>query len=58
MNSGNDGDPENSQDSQFCETKPNGRASGERAPQGVGFPEQRSDEVGTPPIKVDIAEES
>jgi len=58
INSEKDRDAENSQDPQFCETKPNGRASGERAPQGVGFPEQGSDEVATPPIKVDIAEKS
>jgi hypothetical protein len=57
-NSEKDSDTENSQDPQFCETKPNGRASDERAPQGVGFPEQEPDEVVSPPIKVDIAEES
>ena len=59
INSGKDGNHENSRDPQFCETKPNERASGElkRVPQGVGLPEQGSGEVVTPPIKVDIVEE-
>ena len=57
INSGNDGDPENSQDSQFCETKPNGRAKEEWGPHGVGLPEQGPDELVSPPIKVEIAEE-
>jgi hypothetical protein len=58
LNSEKDSEAENPQDPPFCETKPNGRASDEQAPQGVGFPEQGSDEVVTLPIQVDIAEES
>jgi hypothetical protein len=57
LNSEKDSDAEDSQDPQFCETKPNGRASDERAPQGVGLPKQGPDEVVSPPIKVEIAEE-
>jgi len=55
LNSKKDSDTENSQ---FCETKPNGRASDERAPQGVGLPERGPHELITPAIKVDIAQES
>jgi hypothetical protein len=56
LNSEKDSDAENSQDPQFCETKPNGRAKEEWAP-GVGLPEQGPDEVVSRPIKVEIAEE-
>jgi hypothetical protein len=59
MNSGKGGNPEDSQDQQFCETEPNESAIGElrRVPQGVGLPEQGPHELITPAIKVDIAEE-
>ena len=58
LNSEKDSGGENSQGPEFCETKPNGRASDERAPQGVGLPEQGPHELITPAIKVDIAQES